>query len=81
MGSRIAHVAGMAGKQTQEGTVNTIVGLDPAGNIEMFGKFMIKLNLSLGPLFNVNAPLERLASGDAEYVEGKLKPKVGSKIF
>lgn len=26
-----AHVAGFAGKQTQRGKVNTIVGLDPAG--------------------------------------------------
>lgn len=48
-----AHVAGLAGKQTTRGRVNTIVGLDPAG-----------------PLFSQNNPSERLASGDAEYVEG-----------
>lgn len=47
-----AHVAGMAGKNTQRGTVGTIFGLDPAG-----------------PLFAVNAPNDRLASGDALYVE------------
>lgn len=48
----LAHIAGAAGKRTRTGTINSIIGLDPAG-----------------PLFTVNDVANRLASGDAEYVE------------
>lgn len=38
---RSAHVAGMSGKQTQLGKVNTIVGLDPAGIIKILAKVVV----------------------------------------
>jgi hypothetical protein len=71
-----AHVVGMAGKGTRRGKVNTIVGLDPAGEfnwcLASLNKF--KFCFFLGPLFAVNNPSTRLAAGDADYVEGKINP-------
>lgn len=70
----VAHVAGMAGKQTTRGRVNTIVGLDPAGRYYLVLKNCDKVIISIsGPLFSENNPAERLASGDADYVEGECR--------
>jgi pancreatic triacylglycerol lipase len=48
-----AHIAGVTGKRVNQGRVQVIFGLDPAG-----------------PLFSLNAPNDRFASGDAVYTEG-----------
>lgn len=39
-------------------------------NLNLILETELNVKFILGPLFNVNAPAERLASGDAEYVEG-----------
>lgn len=66
-----AHVAGHAGKNVRRGKINTIFGLDPAGdNLLKFIRVFLNFHFS-GPLFSINEPTQRLASGDAQYVEGE----------
>lgn len=50
--------------------MHTIFGLDPAGEYDVETKHLNTLTKkSLGPLFSVGDPANRLDAGDAEYVE------------
>lgn len=66
-----AHILGQTGKQVLEGKIDTMFGLDPAGNHKIIFRWKLKAkfdNIS-GPLFSLGNTDNRLNRGDANYVE------------